>query len=106
MAALIKRIYRLFRPAQPIPEAYRSIFSHLFLDIAWYGILSGSAVAFIAVYATRQGATDQQIGLLSAAPALVNLCLRYRREPLSKRSLAGRFLTSFLPAALVPCLCC
>lgn len=88
MAALIKRIYRLFRPAQPIPEAYRSIFSHLFLDIAWYGILSGSAVAFIAVYATRQGATDQQIGLLSAAPALVNLLFALPAGSwLSKRSL-------------------
>jgi MFS family permease len=48
-------------------------FRLLYLDIAWFGILNGTTIAFLAVFATRQGATTQQIGLLTAAPALVNL---------------------------------
>jgi MFS family permease len=60
-------------PAWPVPEKYRSNFLHLYLDVAWFGLLGGSAMAFVAVYATRQGANAFQIGLLSAGPALVNL---------------------------------
>lgn len=56
-----------------VPAECRSNFLHLYLDIAWFGILSGSAIAFVAVYAARQGATLSQIGLLSAGPAIVNL---------------------------------
>lgn len=98
MAALIKRVYKLFQPSQPVPNAYRGIFLHLFLDIAWYGILAGSTVAFLSVYATRQGATDRQIGLISAAPALINLLFALPAGSwLSKRPL-GRavFWTSVL----------
>lgn len=50
-------------------------FGHLYPDIAGYGILAGSAIAFISVYATRLGATGIQIGLLSAGPAVVSLLL-------------------------------
>ena len=46
---------------------------HLFLDIAWFGILSGSAINFLNVYVTRLGATTLQIGLLTATTAVVNL---------------------------------
>lgn len=98
MPALIKRVSRLFNPNQPVPDAYRSIFLHLFLDIAWYGVLAGSTVAFLSVYATRQGATDRQIGLISAAPALINLLFALPAGSwLSKRPL-GRavFWTSVL----------
>jgi len=58
-----------------VPAEYRATFSHLYLDTAWFGILSGSAMAFVAVYAARQGATALQIGLLSAGPAIVHLML-------------------------------
>jgi MFS family permease len=51
----------------------RSNFRHLYADVFWYGILAGSAIAFLAIYATRLGATGFQISLLSAGPALVNL---------------------------------
>jgi MFS family permease len=44
---------------------------HLYLDIAWFGLLSGSAVAFISVYMVRIGASAAQIGLMNAGPALV-----------------------------------
>ena len=56
-----------------VPEIYRNNFLHLFLDIAWFGVLSGSAINFLNVYATRLGATPLQIGLLSATTAVINL---------------------------------
>ena len=65
---------KLFR--QPdVPEKYRSNFSHLYLDIAWFGVLSGSSVSFLSVYATRLGASALQIGLLSGMSAVVPLFL-------------------------------
>ncbi|HMZ06274.1 MAG TPA: MFS transporter [Anaerolineales bacterium] len=66
--------FNLFRQSD-IPEQYRSNFNHLYLDIAWFGILSGTAVNFLNVYATRLGASGFQIGLLSAVGAVVNLFL-------------------------------
>lgn len=45
----------------------------LYWDVFWYGVLAGSGVAFLAVYAARLGASSLQIGLLSAGPAVVNL---------------------------------
>jgi MFS family permease len=63
---------RLFNnPA--IPPEYRSNFILLFWDIGWFGILAGSAVNFLNVYATRLGASGFQIGLLAAVPAVVTL---------------------------------
>ncbi|HEX2979123.1 MAG TPA: hypothetical protein VHO48_02560, partial [Anaerolineaceae bacterium] len=63
----------MFRSPQPIPDEYRSVFSHLYLDIAWYGILAGSTASFLIIYATRIGATAEQVGLINAAPAIVAL---------------------------------
>lgn len=73
MSVMFKRMFRNFRPASPVPQRYQQVFSHLYQEIAWFGVLSGTTIAFLAVYATRQGATNEQIGLLSAVPALVNL---------------------------------
>jgi MFS family permease len=67
------RIPSLFHSTRPVPRQYRSSFLHLYLDLAWFGILAASATAFVAVYAARQGASAFQIGLLSAGPAVVNL---------------------------------
>jgi len=58
-----------------IPQKYHSNFNHLYLDIAWFGVLSGTAVNFLNVYATRLGASGLQIGLLTATTAIVNLFL-------------------------------
>jgi MFS family permease len=63
---------KLFRQAD-VPAEYRANFIHLYLDIAWFGVLSGSAVNFINVYAARLGATGFQIGMLAAVSAVVNL---------------------------------
>jgi MFS family permease len=57
------------------PAEYRLNFTHLYFDIAWFGILSGSAINFLNIYAVRLGASGTQIGLLGAIPALVSLVL-------------------------------
>jgi MFS family permease len=66
--------FNLFQQSD-VPEKYRSNFWHLYFDIAWFGVLSGTAVNFLNVYATRLGATGLQIGLLAAMAAIVNLFL-------------------------------
>lgn len=73
MKLFLKRVQSTFRTTSPVPLEYRRIFLHFYLDMAWFGIVSGTTIAFLAVFATRQGASPAQIGLLSALPALVNL---------------------------------
>ncbi len=46
---------------------------HLYQDVAWFGILYGSTISFLAVFATRLGAATWQIGFLAAGPALMNV---------------------------------
>jgi MFS family permease len=65
---------KLFRQTA-IPPEYRSNFLHLYLDIGWYGVLSGSAINFLNIYATRIGASGLEIGLIGAMSAIVNLFL-------------------------------
>src|SRR5512147_122488 len=64
----------LFRQ-DDVPFDYRSNFTHLYLDMAWFGVLSGSAINFQTVYAARLGASPIQIGLLAAVSAVVSLFL-------------------------------
>jgi MFS family permease len=65
---------KLFRQSA-VPVEYRSNFLHLYLDIGWFGVLSGSAINFLSIYATRIGATASQIGLIGAMSAIVTLLL-------------------------------
>ncbi len=58
---------------QALSGEMRRNFRHLYLDIFWFGVLSGSTLAFLAVYATRLGASGFEISLLTAGPAVVNL---------------------------------
>jgi MFS family permease len=58
-----------------VPKKYRSNFFHLYMDIAWFGVLSGTSINFLNVYAARLGASGFQIGLLTAMAAVVNLFL-------------------------------
>ncbi len=69
MQAILSKIFK----HNEIPKEYRANFLHLYLDIGWFGILSGSAVNFINIYATRLGATGFQIGLIGAVSAVVSL---------------------------------
>lgn len=65
---------KLFRQTA-VPPEYRANFLHLYLDIGWYGVLSGSAINFLNIYAVRLGATALQIGLIGAMSAVVSLLL-------------------------------
>ncbi|MBN1137248.1 MAG: MFS transporter [Anaerolineae bacterium] len=62
-----------FYSNRPVPPEHRSNFRHLYLDIAWYGLLAASSLGFVGVYAARLGATAFQVGLLSVGPAIANL---------------------------------
>lgn len=66
-------IKKLFHPIRPIPPELKRNFMHLYFDIGWYGVLSGTSLAFLSIYATRIHATGLQIGLISAGPAIINL---------------------------------
>ncbi len=63
---------RLSRSSE-IPLEFRQNFTHLYLDMGWFGILSGSSLAFLSVYAARLGANPFQVGLMGAMPAVINL---------------------------------
>lgn len=71
---MFSSISRFFRQVA-VPPQYHATFRHLYHDIAWFGVLSGSVVNFMSIYATRIGATGLQIGLIGAMSAVVNLFL-------------------------------
>jgi len=50
-----------------IPQEYRQNFIHLYFDIAWFGILSGSAINFLNIY---ESAWEQ----LGSRLAFLGLC--------------------------------
>lgn len=81
-----------------LPAEHRRNFIHLYLDIAWFGVLNGSSIAFAAIYATRLGANSLQIGLLSAVPAIISLIFTLPAgQWLQRRSInKGVFWTSFV----------
>jgi MFS family permease len=51
----------------------RANFRHLYADVGWFGLLAGSTMTFVAVFATRMGANSFQISLLAAGPAVIHL---------------------------------
>jgi MFS family permease len=100
---------------RPVPAEYKTNFNHLVWDIAWFGVLNGSAISYLSVFATRQGASALEIGLLTALPAVINLGLALPAGSLlQKRSISDAvFHTSvlnrlfylvwmFLPVLLAP----
>ncbi|MFN7035100.1 MAG: MFS transporter [Bellilinea sp.] len=82
--------FRLFSilPPQSSPQVKRNYY-HFYADVIWFGVLNGSALSFLAVYATRIGARAEQIGLINAAPAIMaiifSLPFGVWIEPQSKR---------------------
>ncbi|MFN7036594.1 MAG: MFS transporter [Bellilinea sp.] len=81
---------RIFGPAQPVPVELRRNFLHLYLDIAWWGLLNGSILVFLGVYASRLGASTFQLGLLTASPALMNLLFTFPAGALMERKPVAR----------------
>lgn len=75
-------------PPQASSQAKRN-FYHFYADVIWFGVMNGSVLSFLAVYATRIGANAQQIGLINAAPAIMALLFSLPFgawiEPQSKR---------------------
>jgi len=100
---------KLFRQTD-IPVGYRSNFLHFYLDIAWFGVLSGSAVNFLNIYAARVGASGFQIGLIGAMSAIVSLFLAIPASHWLQKQHTGKaiFWTSvlyrlgFLPFVFLP----
>lgn len=69
-----------------VPDPHlRSNIRNLYLDVFWWGILGGSTISFLNIFAARLGASSWQIGLLTAGPALANLFVSLP---------AGRWLTT------------
>lgn len=56
-------------------EKQKHNFRHLNKDAFWWGILGGSTLGFISIYLARLGASSQQLGLLAAGPAIINLLI-------------------------------
>jgi len=54
-------------------QVMRNNFRRLYADVLWFGVLAGSTMAFVSIFAARLGASGLQIGLLTAGPALINL---------------------------------
>ncbi len=78
---------RLFISDPAVHRKFRANFIHLFFDMAWFGILSGTAINFLSVYAARLGGSGFQIGTLAATSAFVNLILAIpASQVLEKRS--------------------
>ena len=99
---------RLGRPI--VPAIYRANFLHFYLDIAWFAITAATAMSFVGVFITRQGASAFQLGLLSAGPAVVNLLIStaagqwLERRPLEKAVLRTAIFTrlTYLPWVILP----
>ena len=79
-----------------VPNRHRANFLNLYYDIGWFGLLSGSTMAFISVYLVRIGATAAQIGLMNAGPAVMAIILSIPAGTWLKRRKIDRsvFLTS------------
>jgi MFS family permease len=95
-----------------IPPEFRNNFRHLYADIFWFGVLSGSTMAFVSIFAARLGATGLQIGLLTAGPALINLLFSLpagrwlEGQPLVRASFWSALLyrLGYLAFIALPCL--
>ena len=77
---------RLFRFPPALSDDLKSNFIYYFWDIAWWAFYTGSTATFLTIYAARSGATPEQIGWLTALPALLTLALSLP---------AGRFLKRY-----------
>jgi MFS family permease len=89
---------RRYLPNPAVPREFRANFIHLYFDMAWFGILSGTAMNFLSVYAARLGGSGLQIGLLAATSAFVNLILAMPASQVFQKRPVGRtvFLSSVL----------
>lgn len=71
----VRRLWRAGFAAAPfsVSAAEQANYAHLYWDSFGFGVLSGSTISFVAIYAVRVGAGALQVSLLSSGPAVVNL---------------------------------
>lgn len=101
MSYLLNRFRAAFRGPRPVPNELRPSFFHIYGDIAWFGMLSGSTMAFLAVFATRQGASPTQVGMINGVQALVILMFSLPAGTfLSKRHIARTVFWSSVAARI------
>ena len=66
-----RRLWRqVFRRRETVEEQNNW---SLYMDVIWYGVLSGITSTFVSVFAIRLGASNTLVGLLVSLPALVNV---------------------------------
>lgn len=67
----VRRLWRqVFRRRETVEEQNNR---NLYLDVTWFGVLSGITSTFISVFAIRLGASNTLVGLLVSLPALINI---------------------------------
>jgi len=62
--------HQAFRQRKTVEEQNKR---NLYLDVVWYGVLSGITSTFVSVFAIRLGASNTLVGLLVSLPALINI---------------------------------
>ncbi len=66
-----RRLWRqAFRRRETVEEQNKW---NIYLDVAWWGVLSGITSTFVSVFAIRLGASNTLVGLLVSLPALINV---------------------------------
>jgi len=105
----VRRLFRsVFLSPGSIPTFHQRNFFLLYCDVAFWGILNGTTLTFLSVYAARQGATGTQIGLIGAIPATVVLLLALptgnwlERKPIHKTVVWTSIASRFFYLLLVP----
>jgi MFS family permease len=94
-------------PAERI-RTHRSNFRNLYGDIFWFGVLAGSTIAYLAVYAARLDAASFQISLITGGPGIVNLLISLpavrwlEKRPLIRTAFRTSLWTRLGGFALVP----
>ena len=67
----VRRLWRqVFRRRETVEEQNNR---NLYLDVTWFGVLSGITSTFVSVFAIRLGASNTLVGLLVSLPALINI---------------------------------
>lgn len=105
---IVSSLRHLFGQSQPFPTEFRRNFTLLYLDVVFWGILNGSTVVFLAIYASRLGASAAQIGFLTASPALMNILFSFAASNFSRGKSTYRItrwawlITRFFYALLIP----
>jgi MFS family permease len=101
-------LQRFFGFNTPVPPEHRKNFLHMYLDVAFWGMLNGSIINFLGVYCSRIGASPFQMGLLTAIPALMNLIITLpatallRDKPVTRVVPRAALITRLFYALLIP----